>query len=270
MHPTFVQTCRRMLGVAWLLIATPSLVTAAETVAARTKITVAAASSLQPLLDPLQTRFAAAHRELELVFITAATGSLVAQIRHGAPYDVLLAADLDYPRTLVASGEADADALFTFALGQLVLIPRPPAASEDWTTRLRDPAVRRIAIGNPDIAPYGRAAREVLRRAGLWDELTPKIVIGDNIAQALQFVSRGHAEYGFVALSQLRLLDGDGPLNPSAYWAFPDTLPQGALLLKRAKQPMAAGVFLSWLQDDDARAVLHQFGYRDPADVADR
>src|SRR5690606_28816252 len=107
---------------------------------------------------------------------------------------------------LITSGDADADSLFVFAHGQLVLIPRAPGDSSNWAARLRDPAVRRIAMGNPDIAPYGRAARDVLQQAGLWDEIAPKIVIGENLAQTLQFVSRGHAAYGFVTLSQLRLL----------------------------------------------------------------
>ncbi len=229
-------------------------------------VTVAAAANLTFALDPLREAFHREHPEIEVTLSLGATGNLVAQIRRGAPFDVLLAADLDYPRALIASGHAAADTLQAFARGRLVwwsLQAPPPGA--DLATALDDPTLRRIAIAQPAHAPYGVAAREVLQHLGRWDDLQPKVVMGENISQTAQFVETGNVDGGFVALSLVlapRLKDRGGwiAIPPEFY----TPLDQGAVITRRGADNPAAHLFLTWLQGPAAQAVLQQFGYAPP------
>src|SRR5580700_1227868 len=165
-------------------------------------VSVAAAANLVYVLDPLNAEFAKTDPEVAVSSEIGASGSLVAQISNGAPYDVFLSADLEYPQKLVKAGRARASTLITFALGKLVL----------WTTRtgielssvesvVLNPSVEKLALANPRTAPYGRAAEEVLAKLGLAETAKAKLVFGENITQTAQYVSSGNVDAGFVALS---------------------------------------------------------------------
>jgi molybdate transport system substrate-binding protein len=226
-------------------------------------VSVAAAANLVYVLEPLNAAFLKQNPNVQVTAEIGASGSLVAQIKNGAPYDVFLSADLDYPRKLVQAGGGDKASLVVFARGQLVL----------WTTRqgislasvdsvVRNPAVQKLAIANPETAPYGRAATEVLSRLGLSGVAKPKLVFGENITQTAQFVSSGNADAGFVALSLVlspklkekgRWLEVHGGLYPP--------LEQGAVLTERGSANPAARQYLRFLLGPEARKILSDFGY---------
>jgi molybdate transport system substrate-binding protein len=197
---------------------------------------------------------------------TGASGSLTAQIRNGAPYDVFLSADLAYPRSLIESGDAEGRTLKPFANGQLVL----------WTTRrdleltsipalIGDKSVRKIALANPATAPYGRAAQEALEHMDLWKTAPARLVFGENIAQTAQFVATGNADAGFVALSLVL----SSQLKQRGQWiAVPTSsyapISQGAILTRRGAANPTARRYLEFLSSDEARVILEHFGYLVP------
>jgi molybdate transport system substrate-binding protein len=187
------------------------------------------------------------------------TGKFYAQIKSGAPFDVLLSADEETPRRLEAEKFAVPGSRFTYAVGRLALWS-PKAQSMDQET-LREGRFLRLAIANPRLAPYGAAAKETLQKLGLWDAVQPKLVQGENIAQAFQFVSSGNADLGFVALSQLR----DSPRISGSHWLVPERLHtplrQDAALLRRGADNTAARAFLDYLKSGPARERIRSYGY---------
>lgn len=234
----------------------------ALTTGAATSLRIAAASNLHVVVAPLQAAFQQEHPEIQLEFSHGSSGNLVAQIRHGAPFDAFLSADLGYPAALIESGHAAAGSVQAFAIGQLVLWPHPPAGS-DWVVVLRDPGVRRIAIAQPDIAPFGIAARQVLQAAGLWPTIQARIVYGENVAQALHFADSGNANYAFIAAS---LLVGRPQLGPGLVLPVDDenVLAHGAVVIRGRPHARAAAVFLAWLGSETAQQILVAYGYRLP------
>jgi molybdate transport system substrate-binding protein len=230
-------------------------------------VAIAAAANLVYALDELNAAFKADHANAATVVTIGASGSLVAQIAQGAPCDVFLSADLDYPQKLVAAGQADASSLTTFAVGRLVLWTTNPAIALDSIAEVvRRPAVKKIAMANHDTAPYGRAAQETLEKLGAWTDARPKLVIGENITQTAQFVATGNADAGFVALSLVlspklkergRWLEVPGELHTP--------LAQGAVLTTRGAKNPAAKMYLEFLRSDTARAILQRYGYALPA-----
>ncbi|MDP2823930.1 MAG: molybdate ABC transporter substrate-binding protein [Sulfuritalea sp.] len=190
------------------------------------------------------------------------TGKFYAQIRNGAPFAVLLAADDETPAKLEREGAAVAGSRFTYATGRLVLWSTRPGYVDDKGEVLRKGDFRHLAIANPKLAPYGAAAVEVMTALKLLDAVQPKFVQGENIAQAHQFVATGNAELGFVALSQLMQ---DGKLDAGSAWIVPATLhqpiKQGAVLLDRGRGKPAAEAWLSFLKSDKAKAIIRSFGY---------
>lgn len=193
---------------------------------------------------------------------SGATGKFYAQIVHGAPFEVLLAADDTTPRKLVAEGRAVAGTAFTYALGRLALWSAQPGLVDAQGAVLGSAAVKHVAIANPKVAPYGAAAMEVIRARGLADALAPKLVTGENIAQAFQFVATGNAELGFVALSQVAV---PGQPARGSWWLVPATLHgeirQDAVLLQAGEKNPAARALLEFLRSAPARAVVREFGY---------
>jgi molybdate transport system substrate-binding protein len=191
-----------------------------------------------------------------------ATGNFYAQIRNGAPFEVLLAADQDTPVRLIAQGHAVAQSRFTYAVGRLVLWSPRPGLVDDQGKILREGRLGRIAYGNPQLAPYGAAAVQTMQSLGLFDALQPRLVQGENIAQAYQFVVSGNADAGFVALSQVL---EDGKLREGSAWMVPANLyapiRQDAVLLNPGKDHAAAAELLRYLQSDAARAVIRACGY---------
>jgi len=190
-----------------------------------------------------------------VILSSGSTGKFYAQIKSGAPFEVLLSADEATPRRLEQDGLAVPGTRFTYATGRLAL----------WSARANVPVgeallqkneFERLAIANPRLAPYGAAAQEVLEKLGLWANVRSKLVQGENIAQTFQFVSSGNAELGFVALSQVE--SGSHWLIPAALHA---PLNQDAVLLVRGKQSAAAAAFLRFLGSEPARKLIRSYGY---------
>ena len=197
-----------------------------------------------------------------LVISSGGTGKHFAQISNGAPFDVFLAADRRSPELLEASGLAVEGSRFTYAVGRLVLWSPEPGRVDPEGRVLDEGNFRRLAVANPDLAPYGAAAREVLESRRLWQPLRHRIVLGENIGQTYQFVASGAAELGFVALSQVRSRGTDAP---GSGWTVPAGLhapiEQQAVLLRDSA---AARGFLAFLRADGVRAAIREFGYSVP------
>jgi molybdate transport system substrate-binding protein len=197
-----------------------------------------------------------------LKIATGATGKFHSQIVGGAPFEVLIAADAETPRQLEASGHALAGSRFTYAIGRLVLWSATPGFVDDQGAVLGSGRFEHLAIANPKSAPYGAAALQVIRARGLGDALAPKLVRGESIAQAYQFVSTGNAELGFVALSQVA---APGQPARGSSWRVPQALHaeirQDAVLLKPGERNPAAAALLAYLRAPAAQAVIRAYGY---------
>ena len=194
---------------------------------------------------------------------SGSTGKFQAQIAAGAPFEVLVAADDETPRKLIAEGHAVAGSNFTYAIGALVLWSAQPGFVDDQGAVLASGRFAHLAIASPKVAPYGAAAMEVLKARGLADTLAPRLVTGESIAQAHQFVATGNAELGFVALSQVVV---PGKPVVGSYWLVPAALygpiRQDAVLLKTGEANGAATALLAYLKSEPARRVIRDFGYR--------
>lgn len=227
-------------------------------------VSIAAASNLVYILDDLLAAFQVIEPQVAMTVTTGASGGLVAQIQNGAPFDVFLSADLIYPQWLVERGYAEAKTLTTFATGRLVLWTTKTAIKFDSVADvLRNPAVRRLALANTETAPYGHAAKAVLDQLGIWNEVQPKVVLGETITQTAQFVETGNADVGLVALSLVL----SPKLKNRGHWILvPDRLyspiAQGAVITRRGAQNAAAARFLSFLQSAEAREIFIRFGYQ--------
>lgn len=219
---------------------------------------VAVASNFRPAMLQLAERFEQdSGQQLTLIF--GSTGKHYAQIVNGAPFDAFLAADAERPRRLEQEGHALPGSRFVYALGRLVLWSPDTALVDDSGAILRSDRFRHLAIANPDLAPYGAAAREVLRALGVWEALQGRLVRGENIAQAYQFVASGNAELGFVARAQ-RVAAGADATGSS--WTPPAALygpiEQQAVLLTDSP---ATRAFAAFLQSAEARALIRAAGY---------
>jgi len=235
-------------------------------------LSVAAAANLSYALGALNAEFGRAFPGIEVTAAVGASGSLVAQIRNGAPYDVFLSADLEFPEALVRSGHADPGSLTPFAVGRLVLwTVKPGLGVSDIAAAVRSPQVRALAIANTDSAPYGRAARQALERLGLWADARPKLVTAENIAQATQFVETGNADAGFVALSAVVSpgLKGRGRWLevPSGLY---EPLTQVAAITAHGSGNPGSARYVAFLLSDAARRILGEFGYGIPGPAAAR
>jgi molybdate transport system substrate-binding protein len=230
-------------------------------------LTVAAASDLQAALPGVAARFEKeTGARVRLTF--GSSGNFFAQIQNGAPFDVFLSADIDYPRQLAARGFGEHGTLTPYATGRLVLWTRRDSGIDvgRGLEALRGPAVRRIAIANPAHAPYGRAAVAALRRAGLYDAVRDRLVMGENISQAAQFAQLGDAEAGIIALS---LASGPAMTATGTYAEIPVTLyppiAQGAIVPTSAREKALARQFLTFLIRPEISAHLHAFGFGETA-----
>lgn len=213
---------------------------------------------------PMQAIAAGFERETghTLVVSVASTGKFYAQIKHGAPFEVLLAADAETPAKLEREGFGVNGSRFTYALGKLVLWSTKAGYVDDRGEVLRRGEFNHLAIASPKLAPYGAAAVEVLTQLGLLKSLQPKLVQAENIGQAHQFVASGNAELGFVALSQVIK---DGRIGEGSGWLVPDDLyqpiRQEALRLTPGQDKPGAAALMQYLQTDRAKAVIRSFGY---------
>ena len=190
------------------------------------------------------------------------TGKFYSQIKAGAPFEVLIAADDETPKRLIAEGFAVAGSHFTYAIGKLVLWSAQPGLVDDRGAVLARGRFAHLAVANPTLAPYGRAGIEVLQGRGLGDAVAPKLVTAESVAQAYQFIATGNAELGFVALSQVA---APGKPATGSYWLVPPSLyreiRQDAVLLEAGEKNPAAAALLSYLKSAPARAVIRSYGY---------
>ena len=190
------------------------------------------------------------------------TGKFYAQIKNGAPFEVLLAADNETPAKLVREGAGVTGSQFTYATGRLVLWSTKSGFVDDKGEALRKGEFRHLALANPKLAPYGAAAVETLTALKLLAAVEPKFVQAENIAQAHQFVATGNAELGFVALAQVMK---DGKITDGSAWIVPSALhqpiKQDAVLLDKGKGKPAAEAWLKFLKGDKAKAMIRSFGY---------
>jgi molybdate transport system substrate-binding protein len=239
--------------------------------AGRAQVRVAAAADLNAALGDLIARFSAGHA-VDVSVSYGSSGTFFSQILNGAPFDIFLSADVDYPRQLADRGLTLAGGNFEYAVGRLVLwTPPTPGAGVQGggvTTlaSLTGDAVKHVSIANPEHAPYGRAAVAALRTAGVYDAMKPKIVYGENVAQALQFAQSGSADVAIVAMS-LALspnLKGGGSWVEVPADSYP-RLEQGGAILRGVKDVEAAMAFRAFLTGPDGRAVLQQYGFGLPA-----
>ena len=190
------------------------------------------------------------------------TGGLYTQIKHGAPFEVFLAADDSTPARLETEGEILAGSRFTYAIGKLVLWSASAGYVDAEGEVLRRNEFNHLSIGNPKTAPYGLAATQVLARLGLSEAVKPKLVEGTNITQAYQFVATGNAELGFVALSQVFK---DGQISGGSAWIVPEDMyepiRQDAVILNKGKDNPAAAALVDYLKGPKAAAVIKSYGY---------
>jgi molybdate transport system substrate-binding protein len=226
------------------------------------QINVAAASDLNFAIKDIIQQF-----ELETghnVRLTlGSSGNFYAQISNGAPFEVFLSADVNYPRQLEAAGRAVAGSTFIYGIGGIAIwAPKTSHVNLEslGMKALLDPSVKKIAIANPEYAPYGRAAVAAMRKAGIYDQVRKKLVLGENMSQAAQFVQSGTADLGIIAHS----IAMSAPMRASgSYWTIPlkdyPPLEQGAVLLKNAGP--AAKSFYEWLRSASAKKIFEKYGF---------
>lgn len=236
--------------------------------AAPTVVRIAAAADLKFALDEINTALSGARPDLNLAVTYGSSGALFQQISNGAPFDLFLSADLTYPRELAEAGKADAGDLFSFAVGRLVVwAPRDsPIDPTGGLAALTQPAAARVAIANPDHAPYGAAAVAAMRSAGVYEALRPKLVLGENVAQAAEFAQSGNAQAGVIALSlavspQLRGTGRYSEVPPASY----PRLEQGGVVLAGPAGPAAGRTVKDFLLGEQGRAILRRYGFYPPA-----
>lgn len=228
----------------------------------RPELIVAAAADLMLALREIAPLFEQKH-QARVILTFGSTGQLTQQIQHGAPVDVFFAANVAYMEDLRAKGAVLADSVETYARGQIVLAThrdRPPLAA------LRDLArndVRRVAIANPAHAPYGMAAREALVSAGVWAQVLPKLVYGENIRQALQFLETGNVDAAIVALSVAQVPDVRyAPIDSNLH----RPIIQAAAVTARSRQPDLARAFIRFVNGPQGRPIMKRFGFLLPGE----
>jgi molybdate transport system substrate-binding protein len=234
-----------------------------STLASAQPLTIAAASDLQSALPGIALKF---ERETgQKVAVTfGSSGNFFTQIQNGAPFDLFLSADIDFPRRLEAAGQAERGSLYQYATGHLVLWARTDSGIDlrPGLGVLADARVRRIAIANPQLAPYGRAAVAVLRHEQLYDRVQAKLVIGDNIAQAAQFAQSGGADVGLIGLS---VALSPAMKTAGAYVDIPESwyppIEQAGVIVAASKQKALAQRFLDYLKSPGVIETLQLYGF---------
>lgn len=221
---------------------------------------IAAAADLQRVLPELLAAYEGRDSIAEPSF--GASGDLAEQIRGGAPFDIFLSADMSRPEALEAQGAVAKGSVAPYARGALALLIHPAVADEVASLAdLQTPAVRKIAMANPEIAPYGQAARDALEKAGLWDLLQSKLAIAGSVSQALMHVEQGNADAALVSRS---LVEGGASkvleVDPSLY---PPRI-QGLGIVARSTQKERARRFVEFLRGDDGRRILERRGFQSP------
>jgi len=230
-------------------------------------VRVAAAADLKFAMEELSKEFER-KTGTRVEMTIGASGNFFGQIQSGAPFDLFFSADMEYPKKLEAAGFAESGTPFEYALGQILIWT--PAGSlvnvaQDRWNALLDARVQKIAIANPALAPYGRAAVSALQKAGIYQQVKTKLVYGENISQAAQFVQSGNAQAGIIAHS-LALSPG---MKEGKMWVIPTDMhppiEQGAIVLKNSKNKAAALEFLNFVKSSAGKAILEKHGFAIPA-----
>lgn len=223
---------------------------------------VAAASDLAYCMDDLVAAFRAQAPDVEVKVSHGASGTLFAQVKNGAPFDVFMSADTAYPARLAQEGAAIAATRLTYTRGRLVLWSTHPSLDpRQGLAIVLAPQVRRVAIANPAIAPYGQAARQALVAAGLWERVAPRLVLGENVTQAAQFVQTGNAQ---VALVPLSVLQSPRLRGMGRHALLPVLTEQAAIVTHRGRASRDAARFMQFLASQPARAVFERHGFAAP------
>ncbi len=228
-------------------------------------VRVAAASDLRWALEDVRTVFEKEHPGAKITVTYGSSGNFHAQLINQAPFDLFLSADVGYPTNLVERGLGVKDSLFIYGIGRVVLwVPKasPIAVEKLGLAALKQPSVKKIALANPKHAPYGRAAESAVRKAGLWDELKDKWVLGENISQTAQFTQTGAADIGFIALSLVTA----GPLKDQGrWWMVPQEdhplIEQGGVILTWAQDPVAARAFRDFMMSLRGLEIMKRYGF---------
>ena len=260
---------RWLCAAAWLCAALIAVgcQSAPESPARRGRVRVAAASDLNAALTDVIARFGGSH-DVDVAVSYGSSGNFYAQLLNQAPFDVFLSADVTYPNQLAARGLTLPQSEFTYAFGHLVLWA-PQASSIDvehgGLQSLKQASIAHIAIANPEHAPYGRAAVAAMQAAGVYDAAQPKLVLGENVAQAMQFVQSGAADLGLVSMSLALApaVKGKGRLFEVPPNSYPRIV-QGGTILKWAADVDAARALRGFLLSADGQAILKQYGFSLP------
>lgn len=232
----------------------------------RKAIRVAAAADLKFAMEELSKGFEA-KTGTKVDITTGSSGNFFAQIQNGAPFDLFFSADIGYPKKLEAAGLAEPGTLYEYAVGRILLWTLADAKvdvkTQGWNALL-DPAIQKIAIANPEHAPYGRTAIAALQRAGIYEQVKEKLVFGENISQAAQFVQSGNAQVGIIA----RSLAASPSMSDGKSWPIPTemypTIEQAAVVIKAARNKKAALEFLNFVKSEPGRRILEQYGFTFP------
>jgi molybdate transport system substrate-binding protein len=254
-------------GALFALLAIAACGPSADAPHPRGRIRIAAAADLNAAFADLIARFGASH-DVDVSVSYGSSGTFYAQLLNQAPFDLFLSADVTYPNQLAARGLTLPQSEFTYAIGHIVVwVPAssPLDVEHEGMAVLAQPSVAHVAIANPDYAPYGRAAAAAIQSAGLTDRVRPKLVLGENIAQTMQFVQSGAADVGIVALSLALAPNakGKGRLFEIPASTYP-RLDQGGVILKSAADVDAARAFRGFLLSADGQAILKQYGFAPP------
>ena len=221
---------------------------------------VAVAANLQGVIKVLAKDFKE-KTGIEVEPIIGSSGNLATQIKNGAPFDVFLSADITFPESLFNEGFSN-KAPEVYAYGSLVIVSTQDIGFENWERLLLSPRINKIAIANPKIAPYGKAAEEALTKKGIWTSVQPKIVQGESIAQVNTYITTGVAEVGFTTQSLIKDSEGKTKL----YWKLIDPksytpIKQGMVIIKATKNIAEAEKFYQYILSADAKKILKEYGY---------
>jgi molybdate transport system substrate-binding protein len=234
------------------------------------EVSVAAAADLKFVLDEISREFGKQNKDIRANVTFGSSGNFYSQLQNQAPFDLFLSADMEYPRKLAQQGLSLSGTEFSYAVGRLaVWVPAssPMDVRKLEINSLKNPSVRHISIANPQHAPYGRAAEAAMRSLGVYDAVKDKLVFGENVAQALQFVQTGNAEIGIVALS---LAISPEVRDQGRNWEVPlDSYPrmeQGGVILKWAKDAEAARTFRAFLTSPEGRSIFKRYGFALPGE----
>jgi molybdate transport system substrate-binding protein len=235
------------------------LLTAVPTFAQQIK--VAAAANLQSVIPVLQKDFKL-KTGVDIEPIVGSSGKLVAQIKNGAPFDVFLSADMDFANTLYKDGFAT-KAPVVYALGNLIICSSKELGFERWERILLTPLIKKVAIANPAVAPYGQAASELLKRKGILDNIKSKTVYGESISQVNTYITTGVVDVGFTTQALVK----DPANKTKLFWKMIDPkeyapIQQGMVILKHGATNAEADKFYRYLLSADAKRIFEQYGYR--------